>query len=96
MGVDALGKYERANAALQLSIAQATSPRSLAARAHELGYQARSPAYVPSDQPLLPAGSEGAAPAPGADQELPGPLAPVASQSGTRVSNLPGEAQSSP
>ena len=97
MGADVLGKYERANAALQRSIAEAASPRSLAFRAHQLGYQARTPAYVPSDQPLLPADSEGAIPASGADQELPGLFAPAASQSDSnRASNLRPEVQTSP
>jgi hypothetical protein len=84
---DELAKIERANAALECSIAEASSPRNLAARAQRIGYGPRTPAYVSSDEPLLPASDGAAALAFPAEQLLPGRVTPNAVPAGSNLSS---------
>jgi len=92
-----LGQYDRENASLLCSIAQAASPRSLAARARELGYSPQAPAYVPSHEPIPPAGSTGLVVPSRAEQLLLELLTPAASQPRADPGSIRGsQAQASP
>ena len=92
-----LGQYDRENASLLCSIAQAASPRSLAARARELGYRPQAPAYVPANEPIPPAGSTGLVVPSRAEQLLLELLTPAASQPRADPgSNRGSQAQASP
>jgi hypothetical protein len=96
MSSDELARYERGNAALQCGIAEAASPRLLAARARELGYQPQTPAYVPAAEPISPSGSSDIAVPSGAEQVLLELLTPAASQrTSDRTSNPSPQAQAS-
>jgi hypothetical protein len=87
MSNDELAKVERANAALECSIAEASSPRNLAARALQLGYGPKTPAYVSSDEPLLPASdSASALPFP-AERLFPGLVTPDTAPAGADLSS---------
>jgi len=90
---DELAKFERANAALLYSIAEASSPRSLSERSKELGYGPQAPAYVVTHLPMLPVG-EGSIAAPPAEGILADLVTPPSAQSG--VSQESAQAQVSP
>lgn len=90
---DRLAEVERANAALLCSIAEASSPRSFAERATDLGYGPQPPAYVLSDRLIL-SDAEGSSSPPLADRALLGSLMPAAQWIGSDA--LPGEAQAAP
>jgi cell division protein FtsB len=53
-----LHKLDRTNAALMREVARAESPRALAARAHDLGYQPQAPIYLPLSRPVSQPGAE--------------------------------------
>jgi len=77
MSSDMLAEGDRTNAALLYSIAEATSPRSLAQRAVDLGYGPRAPDYVGSDQPIVPL-EQGALGLPMAEEVLADLVTPAA------------------
>lgn len=80
ISTDQLAKCERANAALLYSIAEASSPRSLAQRSQDLGYGPQAPAYVVTHLPILPEG-EGSIAAPPAEGILADLVTPPSAQS---------------
>lgn len=90
---DTLAEVERSNASLLFSLAEASSPRSFAERAAELGYGPQTPAYVISDRPIL-ADGDGALPGPLAEQVLSGLVTPSAGEPG--LGALVGQAQAAP
>ena len=82
MSQDTLAEMERSNAALLFSVAEESSPRSLAERAATLGYGPQTPAYVISDRPILSDGT-GTPSAPLAEKVLSGLVTPSAGQPGS-------------
>jgi hypothetical protein len=79
ISTDQLAECERANAAVLYSIAEASSPRSFAQRAMELGYGPQTPAYVVSDLPILPEG-EGSIASPLAEGILADLVTPISAE----------------
>lgn len=68
-----LHKLERANAAIQRQVAEAESPRELAERAHDLGYQPQVPVYLPLSRPISQAGDDTGDTGAGAAAQASGP-----------------------
>jgi hypothetical protein len=58
IGTEKLNKLDRSHAALQREIAEAESPRAMAARAKDLGYQPQVPIYLPLSRPISQSGNE--------------------------------------
>ncbi|HNS49628.1 MAG TPA: hypothetical protein PKO09_00415 [Anaerolineae bacterium] len=85
MSQDTLSEVERSNGVLLFSIAEASSPRSFAARAAELGYGLQSPAYVISDRPILTDGT-GTLTSPAAEEVLSRLVTPSAQDVGLSAS----------